>query len=228
MLTYPVCLVALNERRTVLIGGGKVAARKAQTLLDAGAEIIVISPDFCDEFQSLLTNSDRIRIISRSYQPGDLAGAFLVIAATDSVEVNQAVWEEAQRQNCLINVVDDPGRSNFIVPAVVDRGEIKIAITTGGASPALARRLRERLEEIIGPEYTSLAALMGELRPELIRRFPPGEPRLQAALVLVDSDLLDVLSREGMPAARRRAGVLLEMLSADQGYSPAPPKDVRG
>ncbi len=166
MLTYPVCLVALNERRTILIGGGKVAARKAQTLLDAGADIIVISPVLCNEFQSLLANSDRVRIVSRSYQPGDLAGAFLVIAATDSIEVNQAVWEEAQRQNCLINVVDDPGRSNFIVPAIIDRGKIKIAITTGGASPALARRLRERLEVLIGPQYSDLAALMGELRPD--------------------------------------------------------------
>jgi len=194
-----------------------VAARKAQTLLDAGAEILAISPVFCGEFQSLLEHySDRLHIVARPYQPGDLAGAFLVIAATDSVEVNQAVWEEAQRQNCLINVVDDPGRSNFIVPAIVDRGEIKIAISTGGASPALARRLRERLEASIGPEYSSLAALMGELRPELIRRFPPGEPRLQAALVLVDSDLLTILREEGMQAARLRAAVLLEMLSAEQ------------
>ena len=217
MLTYPVCLVGLNERRTVLIGGGQVAARKAQTLLDAGANILAISPDFCGEFQSLLARyTDRLQMIARRYQPGDLTDAFLVIAATDSIDVNQAVWEEAQRQNCLINVVDDPGRSNFIVPAVVDRGEIKIAITTGGASPALARRLRERLEALIGPEYASLATLMGELRPELIHRFPPGEPRLQAALVLVDSDLLTILRDEGMQAARHRAAVLLEMLSAEQ------------
>jgi precorrin-2 dehydrogenase/sirohydrochlorin ferrochelatase len=213
MRTYPVCLVGLEQRRTVVIGGGKVATRKAQALLDAGASITAISPDFSIEFQTLAASSALVAMLRRSYQPGDLQDAFLVIAATDDPLVNQAVWDEAREQSCLVNVVDDPGHSNFILPAVVERGELKIAITTGGASPALARRLREQLEAQIGPEYAGLVQLLAELRPELHKRFGPGEPRRQAALHLVDSDLLAILRQEGWQAARRRA---LELLLLEQ------------
>jgi precorrin-2 dehydrogenase/sirohydrochlorin ferrochelatase len=211
--TYPICLVGLESRRAVVIGGGKVAARKAQALLEAGAPVTVISPDFSIDFQSLLGSYQEIQMFQRSYQPGDLAGAFVVIAATDNPPVNQSVWQEALQRGCLINVVDDPQHSNFILPAVVQRGEVKIAVTTGGASPALARRLRERLESLFGHEYGDLARLLAELRPELQRRFAPGEPRLQAALRLVDSDLLQILGRDGMDAARSRA---LEYLTVQE------------
>jgi siroheme synthase-like protein len=189
----------------VVIGGGNVAVRKAQALLDAGAPVTVISPEFSADFQSLLSSYQEIQMIQRSYQPGDLAGAFVVIAATDNPPVNQSVWQEALQCGCLINVVDDPEHSNFILPAVVQRDEVKIAVTTGGASPALARRLRERLESLFGQEYGDLARLLAELRPELQRRFAPGEPRLQAALRLVDSDLLQILEHDGMEAARAKA-----------------------
>ncbi len=105
------------------------------------------------------------------------------------------------RRGCLVNVVDDPDHSNFIVPAVLRR-EIAVTICTGGASPALARRLRERLDELIPPEYGDFAALLAELRPELLARFGAGQPRLGAALRLVDSDVLQVLHEQGMAAAR--------------------------
>jgi precorrin-2 dehydrogenase/sirohydrochlorin ferrochelatase len=200
----------LESKRVILIGGGVVAARKAQALLEAGGTITAISPEFSPDFESLAASFAEIHLLRRAYQSGDLEGAFLVIAATDAPQVNQAVWEEAIQRGCLVNVVDDPQRSNFIVPAVVQRGEVKIAVTTGGASPALARRLRERLEVLVGQEYGELAALLSTLRPELIRRFPPGEPRLQAALELVDSDLLEVIRQQGVEAAQRRALELLE------------------
>ena len=205
------CLVGLEARRIVIIGGGKVAARKARALLEAGASVIAISPQFCAEFQSLAEFSQGIDMVLRPYQPGDLQGAFLVIAATDDPQVNHAVWDESLQENCLVNVVDDPVHCNFIVPAVVDRGEIKIAITTGGSSPALARRLRERLEGLIDPEYGDLAQLLAELRPDLMR-FEAGDERLNAALMLVDADLIAVLRQSGLEAARRRANALLESL----------------
>lgn len=205
MNTYPICLVGLENRRTVVVGGGIVAARKVQALLDAGAPVKAVSPDFCPEFHSILGSHPELELIWRSYQPGDLAGAFVVIAATDDASVNQEVWREALQRGCLINLVDDPEHSNFILPAVVRRGEIKIAVTTGGASPALARRLRERLEGLFEHEYGDLARLLAELRPELQSRFPSGEPRLQAAMRLVDSDLLQILQRHGMNVAREKA-----------------------
>lgn len=210
MLTYPVCLVGLEDKRTIIIGGGDVAARKAQALMDAGASITAISPYFCPRFRALCEQTDRIKLLERSYKPGDLEGAFLVVAATDDLEVNQAVWEEARTDNCLVNVVDDPSRCNFIVPAVVERGVLKIAITTGGASPALARRLREQLEREIEPEYGLLAALLGEVRPLVIEHFEAGSPRQDAWRDLLDADLLHVLRQAGYDRARRKA---LELLS---------------
>jgi siroheme synthase-like protein len=169
-------------------------------LLAAGANIKVISPELTLELQ-LLVDSDKIAFLPRPYQEGDLEGAFLVIAATDDPAVNQSVWMEAERHDCLVNVVDDPIHSNFILPAVVQRDDLSVAISTGGSSPALARRLRERIEKLIGPEYGVLAGLMAELRSELIETFPAGEARLQAALRVVDSDILDVIQNHGRDAA---------------------------
>lgn len=211
MNTYPISLVGLAERRAVVIGGGAVAARKAAGLLKAGARVTVISPEATPELRAW-AEEGRILLLVRGYQPGDLADAFLVIAATDDGAVNRAVWAEATRRGCLVNVVDDPAHSNFISPAVIRRDEITVAIQTGGASPALARRLRERLEAAIGPEYSVLARLLAELRPELMARFPAGEPRLAAALRLVDSDVLEIIRREGAEAGRAR---LLALLAAE-------------
>lgn len=215
METYPICLVSLDKCKCVVIGGGGVAARKIQALLEAGAGITVISPVFDPEILRLSSEAP-MTLLQRLYRDGDLRGAFLVISATDSPEVNRAIWQEACREGCLINVVDDPQHSNFIVPAVVRRGDVAVAITTGGASPALARRLRERLESWLRPAYGDLAVLLAELRPELMRRFLPGEPRLQAALRLVDSDLLDIIERDGLPAARQRACHIIDRIASGE------------
>jgi len=202
MKTYPICLIGLQERQAVVVGGGSIAARKAGSLLEAGAQITVISPAVVPELRSL-AEKGLIRLLERAYQAGDLAGAFLAFAATDDPEVNRAVWEEGNRIGCLVNAVDDPAHSNFIMPAVVRRGEMAIAISTGGASPALARRLREWLDTLISPEYGQLVELLAELRPDLLARFGAGEERLAVALRLVDSDLLDIIRQEGREAAKR-------------------------
>ncbi len=195
-----ICLMSQPLRATVVIGGGSVAARKIQGLCAAGGQIKVISPKLTPELQSL-ADSGKIVFLPRSYQEGDLKGAFLVIAATDDEAVNQSVWREAQQRGCLINVVDDPGHSNFIMPAVVHRGDLSIAISTGGNSPALAHRLRERIENLIEPEYGLLTEILGELRPELIAGIPAGEARLQAVLKILDSDILNVIRTQGKEAA---------------------------
>jgi precorrin-2 dehydrogenase/sirohydrochlorin ferrochelatase len=140
----------------------------------------------------------------------------LVVAATDDPEVNQAAWAEASQLSCLVNVVDDPEHSNFIVPAVVQYGELKISISTGGASPALARRLREKLTAAIGPEYGVLAELLAEQRPALRSRFGAGEPRLRAALQMVDSDVLEIIRTQGIQAGRRYLAHFLESLEKAQ------------
>ncbi len=212
MNTYPISLIGLETRRCVVIGGGAVAARKVAGLLTAHAAVTVISPQLVPELEQRAAAGE-VQVVRRAYQPGDLEGAALVIAATDDPAVNRAVWEEASRRGCLINVVDDPACSNFIVPAVVRRGEITVAVSTGGASPALARRLRERLAATIGPEYGILADLLAELRPALLARCAPGEPRLAAALRLVDSDVLEIIRRQGADAGRARLAALLEEIA---------------
>ena len=204
MQTYPVGLIDLAGHRTLVIGGGNIALRKVKGLLDAGACVILISPSIIPELEDL-SSTQEVLWEQRPYQNGDLSNAFLVIAATNNPQVNQEIWEEAQREGCLLNVVDDPVHCNFILPAQVRHGDFSIAISTGGASPALARRLRERLETQFGPEYGDLTALLGELRPTILGSFPPGDARLNATFQLIDSDLIEVLIRDGYEQARRYA-----------------------
>ena len=149
-------------------------------------------------------------MLRRPFQTGDLKGAFLVVSATDDPQVNHQVWQEAQQAGCLINVVDDPQHSNFILPAVLRRGDVTIGVSTGGGSPALARRLRERLEMEVGEEIGLLAQIMAELRPELIERYPPGGPRFQAVMKILNSDILEIIQSQGLSAGRAYARRILE------------------
>ncbi len=141
---YPVFL-NLTDRRCVIIGGGQIAEGKITKLLDSGAKISVISPDATQAIQAMAERGD-IEFASRKYQAGDLNGAFLAIAATNDRAVNQEIFEEAEKLGILLNVVDDPPRCSFIAPSIVQRGPVTVAISTGGTSPALARKLRETLD----------------------------------------------------------------------------------
>ncbi|MCA1764872.1 MAG: bifunctional precorrin-2 dehydrogenase/sirohydrochlorin ferrochelatase [Desulfobulbaceae bacterium] len=168
MKYFPINL-DINNRRCVVIGGGKVAARKVAALLTCGGKIRLISPELDDELRQFVQNG-RIEWRQRPYRQGDLAGAFLVIAATDEEQVQAEVFREAEKNNQLINVADVPPRCNFILPAVVRRKDLTIAVSTAGASPALARKLRRRIEGLIGPEYGVLTEIMGRLRPEILKQ----------------------------------------------------------
>ena len=170
MSNYPVTLVDL-EQGAIVIGGGDVATRKVQGLLDAGACVTVIAPQFTPELEDL-ARAQRIAALRRAYQAGDLCDARVVIAATDDPQVNQAVYDEARTRGILVNVADDPAHCTFHVPAVIRRGQIAIAISTGGTSPALAKHLRHEIEQTIGAEYELLARLLAELRPRVQARVP--------------------------------------------------------
>jgi len=162
----------------VVIGGGKVASRKVKTLLSYGAQVEVVSPEVVPELEDL-AREGKIVLKKRPYQEGDLEGAFLVVAATNLPAVQEQVVGEAQKRGLLLNVVDQPERSNFIVPSVVRRGRLTLAISTSGASPALARRLRETLEDIFGPEYATYLDLMARWREEILARELKEEERRQ-------------------------------------------------
>jgi len=163
---YPVFL-DLAGKSCVVVGGGGVAERKVETLLEYGARVKVISPKLSAELKKMAAE-EAVEAEERQYRDGDLDGAFVAVAATDNNEVNGRVSREARKLGLLINVVDDAARSNFIVPSSLRRGDIIVAISTSGASPALAKKLRTELEERFGEEYATLAKIAGEVRRQLI------------------------------------------------------------
>jgi precorrin-2 dehydrogenase / sirohydrochlorin ferrochelatase len=165
---YPL-FINLRGKKCVVIGGGAVALRKVIPLLECGAKVTVVSPGFIPELKRL-KGRKAIVLVQRSFNPEDLKGAAIVIAATDSKEINQEIAERGKKQGALVNVVDDPEDSDFIVPSFFRRGDLTLAVSTGGASPALARKVRTWLEENIGEDYRELLSLVKEVRGELIRK----------------------------------------------------------
>jgi siroheme synthase-like protein len=200
MTTYYPIYLQLHEQPCVVIGGGKIAEGKVDGLLAAGATVKVISPDITPHLTDLV-EQNRIAYISRAYQHGDLAGAFMVICATDQTEINHQVWQEASANGQLVNVVDDTPRCNFIAPAILRKGDLTIAISTAGKAPALAVRLKERLQEQIGSEYERFLEISGQLREPLARHVPDFETRKALWYQIVDSEALDLLARGDEPAA---------------------------
>ena len=165
---FPVCL-NVSGKRCVVIGGGPVSLRKVKALLENGAEVEVVSPHLCPEL-SELSWINKIRTRQKEFEPGDIEEAFLVIAATDSRASNRDIAEEARRRRIPVNAVDDPETSDFIIPSYLNRGSLTIAVSTGGASPALSRKIRTALEDDFGAEYSQLTELVGEVRSELKRQ----------------------------------------------------------
>ncbi len=193
---YPIYL-DVKGKRCVVVGGGEVACRKVLSLKEAGAEVVVIAPEFC---KGLLAEKD-VTLLSQEYSGECLAGAFLVIAATNDKVINQEIWEDAQRHGLLVNVVDQPELCNFIVPSVVSRGDLQISISTGGASPALARRIRQELESLFGPEYSDLTQLLSKLRPLVISSVKDEEKRRQVFELLSSPTMLMVIAKSGLKRA---------------------------
>ena len=159
---YPVYL-NLAGKRCVIIGGGTIAQGKIGGLLQAGCRITVISPDATPGIRQAAQRGD-VQWLERPYQPGDLAGAFIGVAATNVWHVNQEIYQEAERNGVLLNVVDDPDLCTFIAPSVVKREPVTLAISTGGASPALARKLRETLAQAEALEWADLADVLAQAR----------------------------------------------------------------
>ena len=135
----------------MVVGGGEVASRKARRLLQAGAEVVVISPEFNPELAA-----SQAELHHRPYRDGDLEGAYLAFTATDSREVNAAVAREAGKRGILVNVADRPSEGDFALPSTLSRGRLQVAVSTGGASPTLSRRIRGELEETFGPEWAGI------------------------------------------------------------------------
>lgn len=217
MRTFPIFLVGLAKRRCVVVGGGRVAAEKVRSLLDGGAgRVDVIAPDLGEELASLV-DGERVRHHPRTFEPADLDGAFLAIAATDDPHINRQVYEASEARGILSQVVDDPPHCAFIMPSILRRGDLTIAISTGGASPALAVRLRQRLERELGEEYADFVRIAGELRPLIMDSIPDPAQRKELWYRLVDSGILEILREGDFDRARAEAESLVRAAGGTHG-----------
>ena len=208
---YPAFL-NLHGRRCVVIGGGAVAEQKVVGLLEAGARVVVTSPELTWKLEDLAATG-AIEVQRRAYRPGDLTGAFLAIAATDDRAANSAVWAEAEERGILLNAVDDLPHCSFIAPAVHRAGDVTVAISTAGKSPALAVRLKERIRTLVGREHADFLDLLGALRPEIAARVPDAKVRLRLWYEIVDSDAVEYVRRGDVTGARQRIEEMVEAAS---------------
>jgi precorrin-2 dehydrogenase len=180
MKYYPIFL-EVQDRDCLVVGGGAVGTRKAMGLFRSGARVRVISREFSQKLESI----SGISRVCKPYEPSDLDRAFLVFAATDNRALNQQIRQDAKARAVLCNVADAPDRSDFILPSVVDRGDLVCAVSTAGASPALAKKIRKDLEQMLGPEYTDFLVLMKNIRKKLLEagHDPDGHKKIFKALV---------------------------------------------
>ncbi|HVU10622.1 MAG TPA: bifunctional precorrin-2 dehydrogenase/sirohydrochlorin ferrochelatase [Phototrophicaceae bacterium] len=213
MADYPI-LLKLNGQRVVVIGGGKVAARKVLDLIAAGAVITLISPALHGDLMSV---AQWIDVRLTRYAPGMLADLrpFLVFAATDSREVNRQIADEARDLGVLVNVTDNGSASDFTSMAAIQRDLITIAISTGGASPALSAHLREQLEAVIGEEYTTLARWLGDLRPLVQEKVKLEARRRELWQAIIASPALDHLRSGDEVGARAIIDALVQQAIND-------------
>lgn len=198
---YPVSLL-LSDRLCVVVGAGAVAARKVEGLLDAGARVRVVAPRIDPAISQL--QDGRVECVCADYDASQLEGARVVIAATDLRDVNERVLRDARERGCLVNVVDDPELCDFIVPAITRRGELSIAIQTGGASPALARNLRRKIEAALPERIGEYVEAVGRLRGEVMRDVPDDGRRREVLEFLASEEAMALFAGGGSAALGRR------------------------
>jgi precorrin-2 dehydrogenase/sirohydrochlorin ferrochelatase len=203
MAKYPI-FVELGERRVVVVGGGAVAVRKAAVLLEAGARLIVVAYKPSDAMTALCTNHGA-ELVRDRYAKQFIGEAVLVIAATDDPEVNAQVYHDCQELEILCNVVDDPEHCDFFVPAVVKRGDLQIAIGTGGYCPAYAGHLRQRLETLFTEEHGRFLTALEDLRATVLKEIPDSADRKAMLGKFVDDESFEYFRSHGHQAWRERA-----------------------
>lgn len=207
---YPM-FVDLEGRRCLVVGGGPVATEKVEKLLDHGASVRLVTPEATPELRALVGSGEVAEHHPRAYRPEDLDGCFLVIAATNLDAINRMVWQDAEARNLLCNVVDVPPLCNFIVPSIVRRGELALAISTGGASPVVAKHIRRELERAYGPEWEALVDLLRDVRDELKVRYPDMPSRRDAVERLMETDVIARLADGDEDGARDLAHRVLDI-----------------
>jgi precorrin-2 dehydrogenase / sirohydrochlorin ferrochelatase len=220
---YLPIFVNLKGRDCLVIGGDSLAESRVRALCEADASVTVIAPEITPALVAM-ADAEMIRWIARDYAAGDMRGRFMAWVATVNEAVGRAAAADARQLGVLINVADRPALCDFITPAVVRRGEVQIAIATGGASPALARRLREQLEAVIGPEYAEIAELLRSARRWLKGHMSDASERQRILAKLVGSDLIGAFRRRDLEEAERLVGTHLGTDFAELGFSTDAPE----
>jgi len=210
MKYYP-AFVNLDARPVLVVGGGSVAERKVEALLQSGAAVRVVSPDLTENL-SALALQNRIQYRKGEFAESDLEGVWLVVSATDDHAVNEQVHKSATARRIFCNVVDDRSLCSFIAPAIIARGDIQIAVSTGGASPALAQKIRDEIASLIGPEYADLLELLAEVRQEVMETVAQSEQRGLIFHAIVESDALNLLRSGRREQARLLVRDIVERL----------------
>ncbi|MEA3486889.1 MAG: bifunctional precorrin-2 dehydrogenase/sirohydrochlorin ferrochelatase [Thermodesulfobacteriota bacterium] len=201
MKFYPISLDISNEK-CVVVGGGDVSERKVIKLLECGARVILVGKTITPGLR-VMKDEEAIEHVPDDYSEKHIEGAFLVIGATDRDDVNERIYRDSRSRGILVNIVDEPARCNFIVPAIFRRKDLMIAVSTGGKSPALARKLRENMEGKYGPEYGILLDIMGNLRRKIIARGGTSAENKRIFESVLDSDILRHIREEEWDKARK-------------------------
>jgi siroheme synthase-like protein len=191
---YPIYL-DIEDRPVLIIGGGEVCARKAETMLKYGGRVTIVSPAFTPEIEQW-AQDDRVTLHRKLYDVSDLDGAAIVIASTDDPCINARIARDCRRRKLPVNVVDVTHLCEFIVPAIIETGSIQIAISTGGKSPALARTLKEDLKRTVGSEYAEVNDILGTLRPGAKKTLPTDVDRKRFFDGILAAGILQML-RDG-------------------------------
>jgi len=211
MRYYPVNL-DIRNRKCLVVGGGDVGTRKVITLLDCGAIVVVVSPEVTEKIAEL-SNKGLIKLERRGFKPTDLDQIFLVIGATDNPELNREIHAGAERLGMLCNIADRPEVCNFILPAIVNRGDLIIAISTSGKSPAFAKKMRKDLEKEFGTEYADFLTLMGGIRTKLLSEDHEPEAHKHLFENLIKRALVNLIKDRDIAAIN---SLLFEILG--EGY----------
>jgi precorrin-2 dehydrogenase/sirohydrochlorin ferrochelatase len=212
---YPIFL-DIEDRDVVIIGGGPVCERKAETMMKYGARVTVVAPEFTEQITQW-AKAGALKTRKKKYDATDLDGASIVIASTDDESVNTEIASDCRKRKIPVNVVDVTHLCEFIVPAIVEQGSIQLAVSTGGKSPALARTLKEDLQKFVGPEYAEVNDLLGTLRPSAKKVLPTDVDRKRFFDGIIALGVVDMV-RSGK---RRQAYEAIARACAEAGVEPS-------
>ncbi len=213
MRYYPISL-DIQNRNCLVVGGGSVGTRKVMMLLECGAMVSVVSIEATEKLQELSVNG-QIRLERRPFKTSDLHAKFLVMGATDNSEINRHIYAEARRLGVLCNIADQPEACDFILPAIVNRGDLTIAISTSGKSPAFAKKLRKDLEKEFGTEYADFLKLMGEIRKKLLSEDHEPEAHKHLFEQLIERKLIGMIKDRNITAVN---SLLFEIFGEGYAY----------